>query len=325
MIIKQQRTGLITVLTFMIISIAGESLAFPLATNDIKRVAASVQTTANQAVQIKQEYDSNMKIIKEIQNGGYAAAAGDLFGKIQNGDYDRFGDNLKNTKDAIYDGTHGAQKVAERKQKEEAKRLEAEKKALAEEAEARANATANAQAAHKKANKSFFGRAYDWIKGNRLATDAALTTANTIKDHGKLSDIVNSSTKSIGAAVGGNDGAEISSLGGVVSAGINIGTDAADGHMDVGEVLVRTATDSNLSDNVIGAVAAEEGRRNERQAETDAQNAAAMNETHQRLMEGIGNQGIPTVGTPSLPTGGETPASLTPPNSSTTPTTPAGQ
>lgn len=313
MIVQQPQISLITVLSFVIISIAGESLAYPISTNDVKRVAASVQGVSMKAVQIKQEYENNLKIIQEIQNGGYAAAAGDLFGKIQNGDYDRFGDNIKNAREDIYNGTHSAKKVDERKKKLEAERLEAEKKALAEEQEARANATANAKAAHKKANKSFFGRAYDWIKGNRLATDAALATVNTIEDGGKLSDIVSSSTKSVGAAVGGNDGAEISSLGGVVSAGINIGTDAADGHMNVGEVLVRTATDGNLSGNVIGAVAAEEGRRNERQAEIDAQNEAAMNETHQRLMEGIGNQGIPTAGVPSLPTSGETPASLTPP------------
>lgn len=267
MIIQQQQTGLITVLSFVIISIAGESLAYPLPTNDVKRIASSVQTVANQAVQIKQEYENNMKIVQEIQNGGYAAAAGDLFGKIQNGDYDRFGDNLKNTQNAIYDGTHSAQKVAERKKLEEAKRLEAEKRALEEEQAARANATANAKTAHQKANKSFFGRAYDWIKGNRLATDAALSSVNAATNGGRLSDVVNAGTRSIGAVVGGNDGAEISSLGGVVSSGIRIGTDAHDGNMNAGEILVRTATDGNLADGVIGAVAAEEGRRNEHQNE----------------------------------------------------------
>lgn len=267
MIIQQQQTGLITVLSFVIISIAGESLAYPISTNDVKRVAASVQGVALKTVQIKQEYENNLKIIQEIQNGGYTAAVGDLFGKIQNGDYDRFGDNIKNAREDIYNGTHSARKVEERKKKLEAERLEAEKRALEEEQAARANATANAKAAHKKANKSFFARTYDWIKGNRLATDAALATVNTIEDGGKLSDIVNYSTKSAGAIVGGNDGAEISSLGGVVSSGIRIGTDAHDGNMNAGEILVRTATDGNLADGVIGAVAAEEGRRNEHQNE----------------------------------------------------------
>ena len=49
---------------------AEKAMAFPLPTFDLKRIATSIRDAAYQIMEIKQEVDSNLKIIKEIVNGG---------------------------------------------------------------------------------------------------------------------------------------------------------------------------------------------------------------------------------------------------------------
>lgn len=97
------KISFLVVLNVAIIGSVNKAEAFPLPTLDISRITTAVQNTMHAVQEIKQEIESNLRIIQEIQNGGFMAAAGDLFGKIQNGDYDRFGQNLKairsNTKD----------------------------------------------------------------------------------------------------------------------------------------------------------------------------------------------------------------------------------
>lgn len=241
MMFKKYRMGLITILILVIISVAGKCWAFPLPTADIKRIGSSIQVTMQQVMQIKQEIESNLHIIEEIQNGGYAAAAGDLFAKIQNGDYDRFGDNLKGLKSSTYDATHSAQKVKERKEKEEAERKERERKALEKEKAAKEKGDAVAEETHK----SFFNRAYNWVKDNRLVTDSALGAVNAAKD-GNWSDVVNDATRGAGGAIGGSNGNEISSLGGIVSSGMDI----VGNSNDLGEIITNTATNGKLSENL---------------------------------------------------------------------------
>lgn len=67
----------------------------PLPSIDFSRIAENVKKTISQVTEIKAEIDSNIMILREIQNGGYAAAAGMLFSKIERGDYDRLGRNVK--------------------------------------------------------------------------------------------------------------------------------------------------------------------------------------------------------------------------------------
>lgn len=241
MVFKKCRMGLITVLVLVIISVAGKAWAFPLPTADIKRIGSSIQVTMQQVMQIKQEIESNIHIIEEAANGGYATAANDLFTKVQNGDYDRFGDNLKGLKTSTYDATHSAQKVKERKEKEAADRQAKEQAELAKQKAAKEKGDKEAEKTHE----SFLKKSYNWIKGNRLATDSAFDAYNAAKD-GDWDDVVNDAAKSAGGVVGGSNGNEISSLGGIVSAGMDI-VEKSD---DLGEAITNTATNGRLSDNL---------------------------------------------------------------------------
>ncbi len=72
----------------------------PLPSIDFSRIAENVKKTINQITEIKAEIDSNLMILREIQNGGYGAAAGMLFSKIERGDYDRLTGNIKGLKES---------------------------------------------------------------------------------------------------------------------------------------------------------------------------------------------------------------------------------
>ena len=94
---------------FMIIAVTGMMLTttpktanalIPLPSIDFSRIAENVKKVVNQVTEIKAEIDSNLMIIREIQNGGYAAAAGMLFSKIERGDYDKLGRNVKGLKES---------------------------------------------------------------------------------------------------------------------------------------------------------------------------------------------------------------------------------
>ena len=110
-----KRSGVLLCLSLILC--AENASAFPLPTQDLSRLAQSAKTTKLQIDEIYQEYQSNMHIIKQIQNGGYAAAARELFGKIQNGDYDRYGGMVKNLGVSLETGAANAQAVASKKEK----------------------------------------------------------------------------------------------------------------------------------------------------------------------------------------------------------------
>lgn len=245
MTLNIKKFGLMAGLVLMITSICGKCMAYPLPTHDMKRIGSSVQVGMQQVTQIKQEIESNMHIIQEIQNGGYAAAAGDLFAKVQNGDYDRFGNNLKGLKDSSYAATHSAQAVEERKIKQQAERERKEKENLEKNAKAAEKGAEVAAETHKKANESFFGRAYNWVKNNRSVTGSALNAVDAAKNN-NLSGILEQGSISAGGIVGGTNGSDISSLGGVVSAGVDI----VNGSGNIGEAITNTAVNGKLSGNL---------------------------------------------------------------------------
>ena len=103
MIRNVSKISFLVIFNMAIICSVNQAEAFPLPSLDISRIKTAIENTMHAVQEIKQEIESNIQIIKEIQNGGFMAAAGDLFGKIQAGDYDRFGQNLKavgtNTRD----------------------------------------------------------------------------------------------------------------------------------------------------------------------------------------------------------------------------------
>ena len=65
------------------------AFGIPLLSYDIPRVAENVKKISATVQQVKAEVDSHRQIIKQIQQGGFGAAAGMLFAKVENGDYDR--------------------------------------------------------------------------------------------------------------------------------------------------------------------------------------------------------------------------------------------
>lgn len=221
------KKGFAAILALVIISVAGKAWAYPVPTIDFKRIISSVQVTMNQTMQIKQEVESNINIVKEAQNTGYAAAAGDLFTKVQDGELDRFGNDLKGFKESTNEAANSVQKLKEQKEKLSDKRQLEEVEELAKEKAAKDRGDAIAEESHK----SFFGRNYNWIKGNRLATDSAVEggkgTEPASKDVEKApqpiqkgdSEItVKSGKGAISSAQGASQkGANLSSWGGVMS------------------------------------------------------------------------------------------------------------
>lgn len=102
----------------------------PLPSFDFTRISENVKKTINQVMEIKAEIDSNLMILREIQNGGFAAAAGMLFAKIENGDYDRLGGNIKGLKESMdvnaeeAKGAVAARKECKKKADEVKKKME---------------------------------------------------------------------------------------------------------------------------------------------------------------------------------------------------------
>lgn len=170
------------------------SMAFPLPTMDMGRLAQSAKTVKLQIDDIKAEIESNMHIIKQIQNGGYAAAAKELFGKVQNGEYDRYGSMVKNLGATLGDAALEAQATAAKDEKrkelnkkladrEAARKLEEQRKAEAKAAEKQAENV-------KTAKQSAWNKAFNWVKKYGVnATDVVSGTVSAIEEGGTLKDI----------------------------------------------------------------------------------------------------------------------------------------
>ncbi len=171
-------------LSLSIILYGRASFAFPLPTMDMTRLAQSAKTVKLQIDQVKQEIESNMHIIQQIQNGGYAAAARELFGKVQNGDYDRFGALMQDLGVNLEISAKSAQAVASKREKRKEinvglAKAEAERKQkAAEKAKAQAEAAVNENV--EQAKKSGFNRAYNWAKRYGLSVRLTLLTRAAI-------------------------------------------------------------------------------------------------------------------------------------------------
>ncbi len=182
------------------------SMAFPLPTMDMGRLAQSAKTVKLQIDDIKQEIDSNMHIIKQIQNGGYAAAAKELFGKIQNGEYDRYGSMVSNLGATLGDAAIEAQAAAAKDEERKALNQKlAEREAARKDKEKKA---AEAKAAQKQAEnvtnakQSAWKKAFNWVKKYGVtATDVVSGTVDAIGEGGSLTDVGKNIYDNVGSDV----------------------------------------------------------------------------------------------------------------------------
>lgn len=166
----------------------------PLSTRDWSRLRDSAKQGAEIAKQAQTEIKSNLNIIKQIQNGGYAAAAGELFGKVENGDYDRYGKMFADSKQVLKDGADATKKKKEEDAKIQEKNQETAAKAAEEIAKDNKEAQKQADAVQKvnneKAKKSKWSQAYNWVKKyGRSTADTAFGTADAIENGGSLKTI----------------------------------------------------------------------------------------------------------------------------------------
>lgn len=197
---------------------AEKAMAFPLPTFDLKRIATGLRDAYYQVMEIKQEVESNLKIIKEITNGGYGAAAKDLFAKIQNGDYDRFGNNLFSLGEYAKAGKSNFQSFKDQKERENELRSQGMAEDVAREqaqlegagkraATERARQEALRNRSNKEKNDTFFNNAYDWLKDNRSVTNDAFSAIDAGKS-GNAGGVVGSLLHGTGGAINsaGNEG-----------------------------------------------------------------------------------------------------------------------
>lgn len=160
--------------------------AIPLPTVDWKRLSQSAKTVSSQASLVQKEIQENLYIIQQIQNGGYAAAAGALFGKIENGDYDRYGKIWADSKDAINDGAQAAGMNAQEKSKKKKENKKKAQKEGEEIAKQDAEAKDAADKTHEK-NTNTLKSLYNWTKKHgRSASSAVFGTISAVEDGGGL-------------------------------------------------------------------------------------------------------------------------------------------
>lgn len=133
------------------------SALIPLPTVDLKRIGESMKNAKTEVDFWKKEIEANLQIVKMIQNGGYSEAAGALFAKVDdktNG-YNRYGEMLTKTKNAMEEGAYNTQYAfASREKKLEMLKEKAEKE-LKEKLEAAEKAKKSADAAYEKTTKEY--------------------------------------------------------------------------------------------------------------------------------------------------------------------------
>ena len=178
-----------TLASLLICMYSSVCVAYPISTRDWSRLRDSAKQAAEIAKQAYTEVKSNLNIVKQIQNGGYAAAAGELFGKVENGDYDRYGKMFADSKQVLKDGAD-----ATKKKKEEDAKIQEKNQETAEIAKDNKEAQKQADAVQKvnneKAKKSKWSQAYNWVKKyGRSTADTAFGTADAIENGGSLKTI----------------------------------------------------------------------------------------------------------------------------------------
>lgn len=168
----KRKVGFISVLALVITLASGRAEAYPLVWSDIQRIGTSVLNSIMQELQIKNEFDSNMALIKEIQERGYGAAADDLFNDLKSDISDEFGNVVSDVKKEAQTAAKDLQKLAEDKAKAKLNNLLKKEKKL-QDAEAAGNGQATSDDA--SADEAFYDKSYNWLKNNRAETPDATT------------------------------------------------------------------------------------------------------------------------------------------------------
>jgi len=201
MMVKIKKFKLLASFAFMTICMMPEAKAFPLLCADFGRLANTVQVTANEVMIIKQEIDNNMKIIKEIQNGGFAAAGAMIFSNIQSDELDRFGNMWSDAKSQI-DGL--SQDVQDRlKQYEdefntrygdEYERLKSAKDELYDTAKTfglEEELRKREEEALSLRGNNAFENAYNWLQENKAATPSGFIEDTINNGVNNLNETIN--------------------------------------------------------------------------------------------------------------------------------------
>lgn len=196
----------------VIIGLAGRVNAFPLPTMDIKGVMTQVQTYMIMVQEVQGTAMRIMHIVKEIQHGGFGAAVSDLFGMIESGEFDRFGNNLKTLNSMAQSDLRNVQDgIAANKAAKKARKEGASKKEIAEkkqeiiatrqaEYEKKQRAKEKVKEADTSRKKSMVSNAYNWLKENRQVTSAVRTGAMAAQ-YGDVAGMVSSAASGVGGVL----------------------------------------------------------------------------------------------------------------------------
>ena len=196
---------ILSLVSLIVLNSGNVCQAFPLPTADMKRIASSAKTVKLQVDQVRQEIQSNIQIIKMIQNGGYAAAAGALFGKIENGDYERYGTMFGDLKDSVRDSAIATQAgfakgAAKEKAREKYKQAKEKEQRLRDERAKLASQTATGQAVAISKNNRF-NRVYTWVKKyGGTSSEGIIGTVDTIKEGGGIRNVAEGLYQTAGKA-----------------------------------------------------------------------------------------------------------------------------
>ena len=221
MMVNIKRFNILAGVAFMITFAAPDARAFPLLCSDPSRLVASARVTMQEIMIIKQEVESNLRIIEEIRNGGFAAAGAMIFTKIQNGDYDRFGKALSNVKTNAKDmATNVAEREWRAKREEELRnsgmsKKEAKAKAQQEAAERMAIYQQAQEEARLKAKEergsNAFTNSYNWLKNNKSFTSGA-SSALTGLSNGNWGQALSGAAGATGGALNSNGDTKLGNI-----------------------------------------------------------------------------------------------------------------
>ena len=213
MMVNIKKFNILAGVAFMITFAAPEAKAFPLLCSDPSRLIASFKVTMQEIMIIKQEVESNLQIVEEIKNGGFAAAGAMIFDKIQNGDYDRFGKALSNVKTNAQDMAHNVSEREERAKREKELResgmsaKEAKAKAQQESAERMVQWQKEQDEAREKAKaergSNAFSDSYNWLKNNQSFTSGASSALKGV-DNGNWGQALSGAAGATGGAINSN-------------------------------------------------------------------------------------------------------------------------
>ena len=200
----------------VVIGLAGRVNAYPLPTMDFKGIATQFQTYMIIALEVRGTAMRIVHIVKEIQHGGFGAAVNDLFGMIESGEFDRFGNNIKTLHSMAQADLYNVQTGL--KASKEARQMRREGASKEEIAEAKAQKVAERQREYEEKQrqkekikeadtsrkKSMVSNAYNWLRENRQVTTAVRTGAMAAQ-YGDVAGMVSSAAMGAGGVLASGD------------------------------------------------------------------------------------------------------------------------